>query len=121
LQANIQLLIRTGGKTLQEVDFRTLINRIGNDFKIGIDDLISVILSVKEDVENLKIKTSKPDKPTARALLEYLSMEPCKAKENMELFLGKQISFYFKWLDIYCDENSCTREQALTSVINGQI
>jgi hypothetical protein len=48
-------------------------------------------------------------------------MEPCKSKENMELFLGKQLSFYFKWLEIYCDENSCSQEQALNSIIKGEI
>lgn len=117
----MQMLIKIGGKSLQKVDFKDSVNNIGNDFKIAVDDLISVILSVKEDVETLRIKTSKPDKPTARALLEYISMEPCKSKENMELFLGKQLSFYFKWLEIYCDENSCSLEQALNSIIKGEI
>lgn len=114
-------LIRIGGKTLEEVDFNDSVNSIGNDFKTAVDDLIAVILTVKEDVEILKLKTSKPDKPTARALLEYLKMDTCKAKENMELFLGKELQLYFKWLDSYCDENSCTQEQALNFIINGQI
>jgi len=39
---------------MPEIDFETFIKGVGNDFKTSIDDLIGIILSVKEDVEKLK-------------------------------------------------------------------
>ena len=36
------------------MDFSTIIDSIGNDLKIAIDDLINQIKSLKEDIEKLK-------------------------------------------------------------------
>jgi len=83
--------------------------------------LIGVILGIHEDVEKLKVKTSKPTKATAKALLEYIAMENCRAKENLEALCGKEIEQYFKWLDNYCEENGITQEQALKEIIDGEI
>lgn len=40
---------------MPEIDFETFIKGIGNDFKTSIDDLIGIILTLKKDVEKLKI------------------------------------------------------------------
>lgn len=106
---------------MTKIDSTTYINGIGNDLKTSIDDLIGVILGIHGDVEKLKVKTSKPTKATAKALLEYIAMEDCKAKENIEALCGKEIEQYFKWLDAYCEENVATQEQALNEIINGEI
>jgi len=106
---------------MTEIDFKTYVNGIGNDLKIAMDDVISVILNIHSDIEKLKVKTSKPSKATAKALLEYIAMEDCKAKENMEALCGKEIEQYFKWLGSYCEENGTTHEQALKEIINGEI
>lgn len=53
---------KIGEKTLQEIDFRTFIKAIGNDFKIAIDDLFNVLETVVDDVEKLKLETSKSNK-----------------------------------------------------------
>ncbi len=106
---------------MQKIDFKTFINGVGNDLKIAIDDVIGVISSIQEDVENLKLKTSKPDKLTAQALLEYIAMEESKAKINMEILCGKEIQQYMKWLDEYCKENACSQEQALEDIIGSRI
>lgn len=45
---------------MTKIDSKTMIQGIGNDFKILIDDVIGIILMLHEDVELLKIKTSKP-------------------------------------------------------------
>jgi len=79
---------------MSEMDFQTFINGVGNDLKIAIDDVIGVISSIQEDVKKLKIKTSKPDKKIAQALLEYLAMEESKAKINMENLCGNEIEQY---------------------------
>ena len=39
---------------MPEIDSTTFINGVGNDLKTSIDDLIGIILSVKEDVDKLK-------------------------------------------------------------------
>ncbi|EKE03967.1 MAG: hypothetical protein ACD_20C00123G0001 [uncultured bacterium] len=56
------------------MDFKTFINGVGNDFKIAIDDVIGAVITIQEDIEKLKIKTSKPDKLVAKGLLEYIAM-----------------------------------------------
>jgi len=101
------------------IDFKTFVNGVGNDLKISIDDVIGSIITIQEDVEKLKVKTSKPGKSVAKALLEYIAMEDSKAKENLEALCGKEIKQYFKWLDNYCKENLCTQEQALNEIIEG--
>lgn len=106
---------------MQKLDFQTFIGGVGNDLKIAIDDVIGAISTIHEDVEKLKIKTSKPDKTTAKALLEYLAMEESKAKTNMEILCGGEIQKYFKWLDDYCNEYALTKEQALNEIIEGNI
>ena len=57
----------------------------------------------------------------ANALLEYIAMEDCKAKENLEALCGEEIKQYFKWIDTYCEENTCTQEQALNEIIEREI
>ncbi len=103
------------------IDFRTYVIGVRNDLKIAIDDVISIIIAIHDDIEKLKVKTSKPKKATAKALLEYIAMEDCKAKENIEVLCGKEIEQYLKWIESYCEENGSTQEQALKEIINGEI
>ncbi len=103
------------------IDFQTFINGVGNDLKIAIDDVIGVISGIHQDVEKLKVKTSKPSQLTAQALLEYISMEEGRAKTNMEILCGDEIKQYMRWLDEYCKENACSQEQALQEIIQGEI
>lgn len=46
--------INSGGISLPNKDFRTLINSVGNDLKIAIDDLTGILIDIKEDLEKLK-------------------------------------------------------------------
>ena len=103
------------------MDFKTFIDGVDNDLKIAIDDVIGVIENIHDDVEKLKVKTSKPDKATAQALLEYIAMDEGKAKTNMEILCGKEIQQYFKWIAEYCKENACSQEQVLNLIIEGKI
>ena len=43
---------------MQNKDFKTLINAVGNDLKISIDDLTGIIIDIKDDVEKLKNEKS---------------------------------------------------------------
>ena len=102
---------------MSEIDFKTFINGVGNDLKIAIDDITGAIATIHEDVENLKVKTSKPDKKIAQALLEYIAMDEGKEKENMTVLCGNEISLYLKWINEYCKEYGYTQEQALNKII----
>jgi len=106
---------------MSEIDFQTFMNGVGNDLKIAIDDVIGIIAGIKEDVEKLKVKTSKPDKKIAQALLEYLAMEEGRAKTNMEILCGNEINEYFKWINEYCKEYCCSQEEALNLIIEEKI
>lgn len=65
------------------INSKVFLEGVGNDFKILIDDVIGVILSIQDDVEKLKLKTAKPSKAKAMAILEYLAMEEGKSKQNL--------------------------------------
>lgn len=106
---------------MSEQDFSTFINGVGNDLKIAIDDIIGVISNIHEDVEKLKIKTSKPNKNAAQALLEYIAMDDCRSKTNMEILCGDEIKQYFRWLEEYCKEYCCTQEDVLNKIIEGNL
>lgn len=61
---------------------------------------------------------SKPNKDVARAILEYLSWEDCRAKENFKIIFEKELAGYMNWLDNYCKLNNCSDEEALIRIIN---
>ena len=106
---------------MNKIDSKAVIQGIGNDLKILIDDVIGVIISLHEDMELLKIKTSKPDKHSAQLLLDYLSWEDGKSKKNLEKLCGEEIQQCMKWLEYYCEKNGTTQEQALKEIIEGKI
>ncbi len=106
---------------MTKIDFNTYLNGIGNDLKTSIDDVIGVISNLHEEVAKLKTKTSKPDKNTAQALLDYLGMDEGKSKQNLEVLCGTEIKQYFKWLEDYCSEHNCTQEEILNVIIEGKI
>jgi len=101
------------------INSKVFLEGVGNDFKILIDDVIGVILSIQDDVEKLKFKTSKPSKSKAMAILEYLAMEEGKSKQNLEALCGEEIKQCLKWLNNYCSENVCSQEEALNEIIDG--
>ena len=106
---------------MSENNFKTLLNGTRNDFKIAVDDLFNTIEIIYEDIEHLKVKTSKPDKHAAELLLDYLGWKDGKSKQNLEKLCGEEIQQYLKWLEYYCEKHGTTKEQALNEIINGKI
>jgi len=104
---------------MNKIDSKAVIQGIGNDLKILIDDVIGVIISLHEDMELLKIKTSKPDKHSAQLLLDYLSWEDGESKQNLKKLCGQEIEQCMKWLKYYCNKQGTTQEQALKEIIDG--
>ena len=56
-------------------------------------------------------------KEVARVLLEYIAMEDCLAKRNMEILCKQEINSYFEEIDKYCKIKSLTQEQFLINII----
>lgn len=75
---------------------------------------LSVIIKnfKKEQImEELKIS-----KRVAKLLLEYIAMEDCRAKRNIDALCGKKINSYLKKIDKYCEKEGLTREQVLVNI-----
>ena len=106
---------------MTEIDSKTMLQSIGNDFKILIDDIIGIIFTLYEDVELLKVKTSKPDKHAAALVLDYLSWEDNEPKKNLEKLCGEEIKQCMKWLEYYCEKHGTSKEQTLKEIINEEI
>lgn len=104
---------------MTEIDSATMIKGIANDMKIAIDDLTGIIITLNNDVEHLKVKTSKPDKMAASLLLDYLSWEDGEPAQNLERICGREIKEYMKWLEYYCNKEGMTKEQVLKEIIDG--
>jgi len=102
---------------MTEKNLKTLLNGARNDLKIAVDDLFNVIEIIQEDVDQLKIKTSKPDKHEATLLLDYLGWNQSKPRQNLEKLCGEEIQQYLKWLEYYCKKYGMTQEQALREII----
>lgn len=60
VQANIQTVTSIRSIFMAEINFKTFVEGIGTDLKTSIDDVISAMLKLHEDLEALK--TSKTDK-----------------------------------------------------------
>lgn len=91
--------------------------QLKNTLKSAIDDLLSTIEIIHDELNVLKIKSSQPDKATAKALLEFMAMDEGDGKENLKLLCAKEIAGYKIWLDFYCKENNCTQEEALNQIL----
>lgn len=106
---------------MNEINYKDCIRGIKNDFKIAIDDAFCVLETITDDLEHLKVITSKPDKNVATLLLDYLGWEEGNSKQNLEKLCEEEIKQYFRWLEYYCEKHGTTKEQALNEIINGEI
>ncbi|HSA07519.1 MAG TPA: hypothetical protein P5556_10095 [Candidatus Gastranaerophilales bacterium] len=86
---------------MSKIDFKTYLNGVGNDLKIAIDDVIGVVEKIHDDVEKLKLDSLKPNKLSAKILLDYISWKEGQSKQNLEKLCGKEIEQYQKWLEYY--------------------
>lgn len=63
------------------------------------------------------MKKSKLSKEVAHFLLEYIEMEDCAAKRNIEILCSKELKIYFDWIDKYSKEYGLSQEQILFQMI----
>lgn len=79
------------------------------------------IKEIKIDIKNLKLKSFQPDKNFAKVFLDFLSWEEGNAKQNFKAIYNKELQILNEWLEIYCEEYDCTKEEALSRIIDGVI
>ena len=90
-----------------------------NNLKKSIDEVFSVIDKLSEDQVTLKLKAYQPSALEAKVFLDYFFWEDGSAKQNFEAFYSKELRILNEWLEIFCLWNNCTREEALSRVIDG--
>lgn len=93
------------------------LDAIRNDIKIAVDEIFDELSFILYDLKRLKLITFKPDKTAAQALLEYLNQNDEKSQKDSEKII-KNIGIYLSWLELYCEENNCSKDKALKTIIN---
>lgn len=92
-----------------------------NNLKQSIEEVFEVVQNLAEDQKTIKSKAYQPSVVEAKIFLDYFSWEDSKAKENFEALYKKELQILQEWLQIYCRENNCTEEEALSRIIDGAI
>ena len=78
---------------------------------------VEVVKEIKQDIKKLKLRAFEPKKSEAEAVLDYLSWEEGETKTNFEICFEKELVIINEWLEIYCKEYNCTKEEALKEVV----
>lgn len=94
---------------------------VKNNLKRSIDEVFGIIDKLSEDQITLKLKAYQPSALEAKVFLDYFSWADGSAKQNFEAFYFKELQILEEWLGIFCLLNECTRDEALSRVIDGVI
>ncbi|OGI00584.1 MAG: hypothetical protein A2Y25_07505 [Candidatus Melainabacteria bacterium GWF2_37_15] len=105
------------GKLIHNQDFTDFLQSNCNLMKITINGFEEIIQYLHENVQKLQGVPLKPNRKAALALLGYLSLNDKNAREIVETLCGHELQKYTQWLESYCAENNCTKEQALKRII----
>lgn len=77
------------------------------------------IKEIQKDIKNLKLKSFQPDKNAAKVFLDFFSWEEGSAKQNFKALYSKDLQLLNEWIEIYCEEYGCKKEEALARIIDG--
>lgn len=80
-------------------------------------DTTETIKEMQKDIKNLKLKAFQPDKTHAKIFKDYLFWEDGNAKKNFEILYAKEVELLNEWLEVYCNEHKCNKEDALERII----
>lgn len=87
--------------------------------RIALNGFEDILKYLYEDVERLKGVPLKPDRKTALALLGYFSLKDPQVADIINTLGGIELQRNFGWIDNYCNEYKCSKEQALKRIIQG--
>ncbi len=94
-----------------------LLNGIKTDIELSFNDLFRFLYVLSRDNRNLKLKAFEPNKKMAEVFLEYLYSKKNIQKKRLETAYKKELKFFNEWLKIYCEENNCSKKEALLGII----
>lgn len=97
------------------------IETVKNNLKQSIDEVFEIVQNLAEEQKNIKFKAYRPSEIEAKVFLDYFSWEDGNAKQNFEALYKKELQILQEWLQIYCLENDCAEEEALSRIIDGAI
>lgn len=89
--------------------------------KEALKEVCNFLEKLSEDNQNLKLKAYQPSTVEAKIFLDFFSWEDGNPKQNFEALYKKELQILNEWLEIYCKEYDCTKEDALARVIDGSI
>ncbi len=95
------------------------IETVKNDLKQSVDEVCSIIEKISTDQKTIKYKAYQPSTVEAKVFLDYFSWEDGSAKQNFDTIYKKELQILNEWLELYCKEQDCTGEEALSRIIDG--
>ncbi len=99
------------------MDNKQVIKELQADLESLSRMFFRVLDSLIEDNKQLKLKAFKPSKESAKLYLEYLKWEDGTAKSNFREIYKNELSQIEEWLKLYCEENHCEPEDALSDIV----
>ncbi len=97
------------------------IETVKNNLKQSLEEVFGIIQNLSEDQQTLKLKAYQPSEIEAKVFLDYFSWEDGISKQNFEALYKKELQILQEWLQIFCGEQNCSREEALERIIDGAI
>ncbi len=99
------------------MDYKEALKSTRTELELPLKDLFGFLEILFEDNRKLKLTAFAPDKITAKGILDYLSWEKGNARNNFEKIYKKELDIINEWLEIYCEEHNCSKEEALSRII----
>lgn len=103
------------------MEIKSGIKQAKTNLETSINEVFRILEKLADDNQNLKLKAYKPSVPEAKIFLDYLSWQEDRPKQNFETIYKKELEILGEWLDIYCEEQGCTKTDALERIRDGEI
>jgi len=98
----------------KEVKINQLKDRSTGDVKI----LVEVVESMFKDIEDLKIDMAKPNKTTAKGILQYAEIIDSSVGKKFSEIFSKEFYYKFMWLEKESKETGLSYQQILQGILN---
>lgn len=103
------------------METKTSLNIAKTSLEKAINEVFDIMGNLTEDNQTLKFKAYQPSPVEAKIFLDYFSWEDGNPKQNFEALYKKELQILQEWLHLYCGEQNCTKEEALSRIIDGAI
>lgn len=94
---------------------------IKKEFEKSMDGIFKTLEKLLQDNKNLKLKAYQPTVAEAKIILDFFSWEDETSKQTFQDIYKHQLDILDEWFEIYCKKYDCSKEEALSRVIDGVI